>query len=312
MRFDTHLPYLHFATDQVEAGADILMRDFYTRRADELNVGQKDDGSEITSTDIEITNIIVGAIGGMLNEKTIAEEADTVAPELEGYIASHGTLNAWVLDSVDHTRGYVESLLVNPNLEEGLPQRPPNPATISLGRLVGGVPQLGVLSSPILGGPTRMYAAQSGQGAFVSLSGSRPRRLRVDPSLQTGLVLVSENHHASTDYLASKGFTPVKIGGMAFKLLACVDPGAIGVHCMQLPAQTCELVRQQPVVGVLSHSAATHDIAAMWCVGPEAGAEVNNLAGDKRFPNAPGRQGIVMAVNPRIEDVLLEAVRAGE
>lgn len=95
---------------------------------------------------------------------------------------------------------------------------------------------------------------------------------------------------------------------MAFKTLCAFDPELI--HATpRLTKEQKAMIRDLPILGVASRSAAIHDVAAVKVVGDEVGAHVLSTAGNPRLPITKGEHGIIVANNRRNARILVHALR---
>lgn len=106
---------------------------------------QKADKSLLTIADTQADDLIVGRLTDLFDELVISEETyksdDLAAPMDEPY---------WLVDPLDGTRNFVERK---------------DTFAVSIARMVGGKPQLGVIYAPMF---DEMYSAELGGGAYLN------------------------------------------------------------------------------------------------------------------------------------------------
>lgn len=299
---------LTLGIDQVHVAEGVLVRDFALPLTD-LSFEEKADmiRSLVGGTDINASNAVVRGIAEATGEKTITEEYERTAMDLLQFVARYDEDDVWCLDPLDGTKNFMDAIAANPDLD---PFKDPriSLAMISLAKIIGGRPRIGALLAPLLGVPARLYAAEENMGAFLETQGERTE-LKVDPSNNSGIVLVSENNHPHIDRIAQhKDLTIVRLGGMVFKMLCAADPALIHTYASRLDPAARRLIANEPIVGTLSNSAALHDFAAASVAGREAGAIVTATDGDKQLPRREGELGIIIATNARIHGILVDAM----
>ncbi|HET8669611.1 MAG TPA: inositol monophosphatase family protein, partial [Candidatus Saccharimonadales bacterium] len=250
---------LQLAIEQVGVAGAILEHDFQLPLED-LPFDEKDDRirSLVGKTDVSASNVVVENIGLATGEKTITEEYARALPHLLRFIASYDDDDVWCLDPLDGTKDFRDALLANPTNDpaEGLRV---SLAMVSLAKIMGGQTRLGALLAPLLAGPSRLYAAEEGKGAFVEVAGARSP-LQANKDQNEGIILVSENEHAHIDRIAQvSGLTVVRLGGLAFKMLCVVDPELIHGYAPRLGPHVRRLFERLPILGLVSPSAGLHD-----------------------------------------------------
>lgn len=301
---------LQLGINQVRAGGAILVH-YFGQPIDALNIQDKDDRirSPVTMADIDSSNTIVGNIGRLTGEKTITEEYERTARELVRFVAGYDEDGVWCLDPADGTKNFIEGMLLNPNLDPTMAPRI-SLATVCLGKIINGQPRVGALLSPLLAGSDRLYAAEEGMGAFSEIDGIK-KPLKVDPSLNEGIILVSENDHEHIDRIdRAKGIKVMRLGGLAFKILCALDQGLIHAYEPRLTKEQKAMLRDLPILGLASPSAGLHDYAAATVVGKESGAVVSAVDGNPNVKTGPGEHGILVANNIRNHGIMVDAMRA--
>ena len=124
-----------------EAGE--LIKQIYLSEA--YKIEHKADLSLLTIADTQADDLIVAAITDKFDELVISEETyrsdDLEPPTDEPY---------WLVDPLDGTKNFVERK---------------DTFAVSIARMVGGMPQLGVIYAPMF---NEMYSAELGKGAFLN------------------------------------------------------------------------------------------------------------------------------------------------
>lgn len=141
-RLEASMDELGFARELcAEAGKILLAR----RRAGDLGrIDQKASPTDlVTAVDHELDALITGRILERFPDHCILSEE-------QGAIGSSGSEHQWILDPLDGTRNFVH----------GFPF-----FSISLGLVVGGVPEVGVVEAPYL---RESFWARRGKGAFLN------------------------------------------------------------------------------------------------------------------------------------------------
>jgi len=146
-------------------------------------------------------------------------------------------------------------------------------------------------------------------GAFSEIDGIRTP-LEVDPSLNEGIILVSENDHEHIDRIARvKGLEVIRLGGLAFKILCVLDPELVHTYGPRLTKEQKAMLRDLPILGLASPSAGLHDYAAATVAGKEAGAVVSAVDGNPNVKTGPGEHGILVANNTRNHGIMVDAMQ---
>lgn len=156
----------------------------------------------------------------------------------------------WIIDPIDGTKNFVRGVPVWASL---------------IALLEDGVPSVGVVSAPAL---QRRWWAARGRGAFASVDGDRPRRLRV--------FAVAELRSASLSFSNLSGWAQL---GMRERFLELTDAvwrvrayGDFLSYC--LVAEGAVDIAAEPEVSVW-------DLAALDILLREAGGELTSLAGTR-------------------------------
>jgi fructose-1,6-bisphosphatase/inositol monophosphatase family enzyme len=245
---------------------------------------QKGDGSPVTEADMFVSKTVVDFYQA---------RGRGVVSEEEGRTAEYGDLNAEYLDPIDGTKDFKEGRNRNPRQSI---------AAFSLGSVVEGQFTRGVINLPLLSSP-RQYWAEQGVGAYRTMEqGGRETRLKVNPNLTEGIILVSENRHPYIDYIEAHGLRTLRLGGAVFKACTVADPGLLETQT------TTELLDDEQVIGFLSDSASTHDYAAAAAILQNAGGVACGIDGNP-LSLKDGKNGCVFANSDVVRRLLVDAMR---
>lgn len=244
----------------------------------------KDDGTERTPTDIDVSNNTVNACkarGG----KVVSEE---------GGSAPYGTTNVYVVDPIDGTKDFIE----------GQERRPRKSTAMYSLAYVTDTPVMGVAHAPLLARP-RLYGARDGGSAMCYTDDGRSHTLHVAESATKGIVMVSDGPYGRKigALLKRMGLTPVALQSAVFKAVAVADTDLVRAFDRRL------LDPRDKVVGFLSTRTHLHDHAASSVIVRAAGGIATSISNGP-FSLQGGHHGCVMSANERIHNMLLEVVNA--
>ena len=276
---------LEFARGAVNSACQILYKGFHA--SDPLEIDRKDDQSFVTSLDNQLSDHIL--------ELCRAEDFPLLSEE-EGSTAQHGDDEMYILDPVDGTDDLVKASQSKRGVSVG---------GVSLG-LWRKRPVMGVVGFALLGGPTVLYSAYDGKGAWREMNGNKIQ-LQIDNQPTKGVVLITAKENPLADYLAKRltesGFVPMKIDGAVFKACAIADSELLAMYKLD-----GLVVPAGPVVGFASYGVHLHDIAATTCLVREAGGvvtEPKNIAGKQAFVAASNYDVYEQLMNILTEEAVL-------
>lgn len=224
----------------------------------------KMDGSPVTVADKLINRMVIERLSEAFpDDGVIGEEEST---------ASYGAGRKWLCDPIDGTIAYTW----------GVPT-----SMFSLGLVVDGVPQMGVVYDPYL---DRMYSAVRGGGAYCN-----GRKLAVSPAatLTRQVVAVSSNIKA-----VAKG----KIDNVA--ALAETD---VYLATFSGAVYKAALVATGRFVGFVEEGVGPHDMAAIDLIVSEAGGMVTDFAGEPLRYDQPFKGAVTS--NKHVHAALLHAIK---
>jgi len=223
--------------------------------ATEFEVHDKADDSPVTLADQQAEAVILAGLRALAPGVPIVAEEEAAAGLAPDAAAAGGRF--WLVDPLDGTREFVKR-----NGE----------FTVNIALIEAGVPVLGVVLAPALGGPAgRLWAGAAGQGAWVDDAQGR-RAIGVRPVPAAGLqVLASRSHGdeaALQAWLAGRTVDRVGTAGSSLKL--------------------CLIAEGQADVYPRFGRTMEWDIAAGHAVLAAAGGRVDALAGGPLRYGKPG------------------------
>lgn len=231
----------------------------------DLRIDTKPDLTPVTDAD--------QAVESQLREVIAAQRpADGVMGEEFGGTATwHG--RQWIIDPIDGTKNFVRGVPVWASL---------------IALLQDGIPVVGVVSAPAL---QRRWWAARGQGAFVSVAGTPPRRLSVSA--------VAELNSASLSFSSLTGWADLGLRGKFIELTDAVwrvrAYGDFLSYC--LLAEGAVDIATEPEVSVW-------DLAALDVLVHEAGGRFTSLDG-----TAGPHGGSAVATNGPLHEQVLDRLR---
>jgi len=167
----------------------------------DLTVSQKPDHTPVTEADLATERIIVAGLRDKFDYPILAEETvDDPARFKSEYV--------WIVDPLDGTRNFSQG---DPNFG------------VLIGLIQNSRPVLGVVFLPAL---DKLYFAEAGKGAYLSVNGALPVRIRVsaknDPAEMR--VFISKQLVGKMELLHSFGFQKIeRFGGFSPKAVQIAD-----------------------------------------------------------------------------------------
>jgi len=228
---------LPFAVELAHQTGDLLL-EYY--RAESTRTRLKEDRSVVTEADLAADRLIAESIHGEFPADAILSE------ELQPSLGKEGVDAVWVIDPLDGTT----------NFSLGLPFW-----GISIARLVGGWPEIGVLYFPFL---NELFTATKGKGAQFNHA-----PLQIKPP--------DPNIPATFFSCCSRTFRSYEIG-IRYK------PRILGSAAYSF----CAVAKGMAIVA-FEATPKIWDIAATWLLLSEAGGAVAVHQGEPPFPVQPGK-----------------------
>jgi len=215
---------------------------------DDQQTEVKNDGSPVTIADKKINSLVI-------KELVDVFPADGIIGEEES-TAEYGDGRKWFCDPIDGTIGYIW----------GTPT-----SMFSLGLVVDGVPQMGVVYDPYL---NRMYTAKKDAGSYCD-----GKKLSVSNlSLEDGTVAITGDVRR-----ISQGLSYAKTLAETDAHIATFS-GAI---------YKATLVARGKFVGYIEHGVNAHDMAAVHLIVEEAGGKVTGVSGNTLDYKQPFKGAVV-------------------
>lgn len=210
-------------------------------RSGDFQTRFKDDHSLVTQADLEADQFITGELKRLFPEDSfLSEELSPAYPAGAGGSASA----LWVIDPLDGTTNFSLGLQF---------------WGVSIARLVDGLPELAVLSFPLLG---ELYSAQRGAGA--QLNGNP---LRIQPETRHKLTFFTCCSRTFRRYQVEIPYKTRILGSAAYTF--------------------CAVARSVSILG-FEATPKIWDLAAAWLIVEEAGGSICALAEPGPFPVRAG------------------------
>jgi histidinol-phosphatase len=230
--------------------AGVIMKKYFFSQDQDIQI--KDDGSPVTIADTAINSMVIKELQKNFDDGIIGEEESTT---------EYGLGRRWFCDPIDGTKAFVW----------GVPT-----SMFSLGLVIDGVPQFGVIYDPYL---NLLYWGAKGEGSYCN-----DQKLEVKKaSLGGERVAITSTAHRIIDKpeLAKKLLVEkvdiVLCSGAVFK---------------------SSLVAKGKLVGYIEEGVGAHDMAAVQVIIEEAGGKVTGYTGKsldytKPFNGAVVSNGLV-------------------
>jgi len=228
---------LRFAVDLARHAGDLLLSHYH---GDSSQASLKPDRSVVTEADLAADRLITEAIHSDFSGEAVLSE------ELHPSLGDEEFDAIWVIDPLDGTT----------NFSLGLPFW-----GVSIARLVGGWPDIGVLFFPIL---NELYAAARGHGAQFNQASLRVRT----PDPNTPATFFSCCSRTFRNYEVGIRYKPRILGSAAYSF--------------------CSVARGIALIA-FEATPKIWDIAATWLLVSEAGGAVATHNGSAPFPVQSGR-----------------------
>lgn len=225
----------------------------------------KEDGSPVTIADKEINSMVITQLGDSFPEDGVIGEEESNT--------EYGMGRKWFCDPIDGTIAYTW----------GTPT-----SVFSLGLVVDGKPQMGVVYDPYL---KRIYTAVRGEGSYCN-----DKKLQVSSKgLDEGIVAVTSNARK-----IAQGLPHVQAIADSKAKLA-IFSGAI---------YKASLVAKGRFVGYVEKGVGAHDMAAIELIVEEAGGKVTGINGESLDYTKPLKGTVVS--NGIIHDELIGMIEGLE
>ncbi len=248
--------------------------DISLSRIEKATASKKFDKSVVTTTDLEIQSLIVGAIRDAYPDHAICGEE--TAPTPNARVSPEGVRYCWAIDPLDGTRNYVAKL--------------PCFAT-SIGVLDRGIPAVGVVYEH---NTRQLFSATQGGGATLNGRKIRVNNLRPENDHLLGIPSSKDEMgiRVSRAWLATRGYIGRNLGSTAFEM------GLIASGAMS---------------GMVGRCVKIWDIAAGELLISEAGGVFSDPQGRPLIPfrmDADPQQSIpFLAASASMHAILLDSIR---
>lgn len=230
--------------------AGVVMKKYFFAQDQDIQI--KDDGSPVTIADTVINSMVIEELQKNFDDGIIGEEEST---------AEYGSGRRWFCDPIDGTKAFVW----------GVPT-----SMFSLGLVIDGVPQFGVIYDPYL---DLFYWGAKGEGSYCN-----DQKLEVKKVTLSGeRVAITSTAHRIID----KPELPKKLLAEKVDIVLC--SGAVFKS---------SLVARGKLVAYIEAGVGAHDMAAVQVIIEEAGGKVTGFDGGlldytKSFNGAVVSNGLV-------------------
>ncbi len=230
--------------------AGVIMKKYFFSQDQDIKI--KDDGSPVTIADTAINRMVIEELQKNFDDGIIGEEEST---------AEYGLGRRWFCDPIDGTKAFVW----------GVPT-----SMFSLGLVIDGVPQFGVIYDPYL---DLFFWGAKGEGSYCN-----EQKLEVKNATLSGeRVAITSTAHRIIDKPE-----------LAKKLLA----EKVDIVLCSGAVFKSSLVAKGKLVAYIEAGVGAHDMAAVQVIIEEAGGKVTGFGGEllnysKPFKGAVVSNGIV-------------------
>jgi fructose-1,6-bisphosphatase/inositol monophosphatase family enzyme len=237
---------------------EIMKKYFF---AADQEVKRKEDGSPVTIADTTINSMVIQELQKNFDDGIIGEEEST---------ADYGLGRRWLCDPIDGTKAFVW----------GVPT-----SMFSLGLVIDGVPQFGVIYDPYL---DLFYWGAKGEGSYCS-----------DQKLEVKKADLAGEHVAMTSSIGKIINEPQIAQKLLDKKVRLVTfSGAIYKAC---------LIARGKLVGYFEGGIGAHDMAAVQVIVEEAGGKATAFNGTPLDYSKPFKGALVS--NSIVHDQLVEILK---